>query len=194
MGKVHPSGGSFVSRLGIFKQELLYVIIAIVTLGLLTVFLSFRGNPDSLTDRIKNEFESHNAPPPPAAPVISEDIPKEKQKEVTTDSGLKYIDLATGNGDKAKIGSKIGVIYTGTLKTGEKFDSNVGKAPYSVTIGEGRVIKGWEIGLLGMQAGSKRKLIIPYQLAYGEGGQPPVIPPRADLFFEIEVVSVTNRK
>lgn len=181
-------------RTGFFKQEILYVFIAIVILGVLAVFLTFRSNPDSLTDRIKNEVSFSNTQAPPAAPAVSEDIPKDKQKEVTTESGLKYTDLATGSGDKAKIGSKVAVIYTGYFKSGEKFDSNVGKAAYNVTIGEGRVIKGWEIGLLGMQAGSKRKLHIPFQLAYGEAGQPPVIPPRSDLYFDIEVVSVTNRK
>jgi len=183
-----------VKRLGFFKQELLYVFIAIVTLGVLAVFLTFRSNPESLTNKIKDEITSSNSPPPPVIPVVSEDIPKEKQKEVTTDSGLKYIDQATGTGDKAKIGSKVGVIYTGYFKSGEKFDGNVGKSPYNVTIGEGRVIKGWEIGLLGMQAGTKRKLIIPANLAYGDNGQPPVIPPKTDLYFDMEVVSVTNRK
>lgn len=181
-------------RSGLFKQEMLYVFIAIVILGALAVFLTFRSNPETLTDRIKNEVASSNTPPPPVAQVVSEDIPKDKQKEVTTESGLKYIDLATGTGDKAKIGSKVAVIYTGYFRSGEKFDGNVGKSPYNVTIGEGRVIKGWEIGLLGMQAGSKRKLIIPANLAYGESGQPPVIPPRTDLYFDMEVVSVTNRK
>lgn len=150
-------------RRGFVISEIMIVIVVLALIAGLAVFMTLQGQGISET--------------------------KSMQKEVTTSSGLKYIDLKEGTGDKVKVGSKVGVIYTGTFRNGEKFDSNVGRAPYDVTVGEGMVIKGWEEGLVGMQKGGKRKLIIPYQLAYGEEGRPPRIPPKAELIFEMELVS-----
>jgi len=115
-------------------------------------------------------------------------------KEITTDSGLKYIDEKEGTGREAEEGKYIRVHYTGWLKDGTKFDSSrdPGKKPLTCLLGHGPrgVIQGWIEGVAGMKEGGKRKLIIPYQLAYGEQGMPPAIPPKAELTFEIELLKV----
>jgi FKBP-type peptidyl-prolyl cis-trans isomerase len=114
-------------------------------------------------------------------------------KEVTTDSGLKYVDLKVGNGDEAKKGDTVVVHYTGWLKSnGKKFDSSYDREkPFTFPLGAGRVIRGWDEGVAGIKVGGKRKLIIPYKLAYGEGGTPDgTIPPRADLIFEVELLKI----
>jgi FKBP-type peptidyl-prolyl cis-trans isomerase len=113
-------------------------------------------------------------------------------KTVTTESGLKYQDLKVGDGTEAKKGSKVMVHYTGTLESGKKFDSSVDRGqPFGpITLGEGRVIKGWDEGLQGMKVGGKRKLIIPAKLGYGERGAGEVIPPNATLIFEVELLKV----
>src|SRR5262245_12127362 len=84
-------------------------------------------------------------------------------KEITTNSGLKYIDVKVGDGKEAKKGDTVQVHYTGTFKDGKKFDSSLDRGkPFSFLLGAGRVIKGWDEGVAGMKEGGKRKLIIPY--------------------------------
>jgi peptidylprolyl isomerase len=109
---------------------------------------------------------------------------------VKTDTGLKYIDLKEGEGPAAKMGDTVEVIYTGWLKDGKKFDTNVGKEHLSINIGRSPVIPAWTEGLLGMKAGGKRRLIVPPKLGYGEAGNPPDIPRNAELFFDIEVAKI----
>ena len=113
-------------------------------------------------------------------------------KVVTTASGLKYQDLKVGTGETAKKGDQVQVHYTGWLaKGGKKFDSSLDrKEPFEFPLGAGKVIKGWDEGVAGMKVGGKRKLIIPYKLAYGENGRPPAIPPKSDLVFEVELLKI----
>ncbi|HVJ20108.1 MAG TPA: FKBP-type peptidyl-prolyl cis-trans isomerase [Polyangiaceae bacterium] len=104
---------------------------------------------------------------------------------------LKVEDLVQGNGDEAVAGKKVSVHYTGTLTDGSKFDSSLDRGrPFDFPLGGGRVIKGWDQGVAGMKVGGKRRLTIPPELAYGERGFPPVIPPNSTLIFEIELLGV----
>jgi FKBP-type peptidyl-prolyl cis-trans isomerase len=127
-----------------------------------------------------------------AAGVTAGDEKEKKEgKVVTTDSGLKYEDLKEGTGDEAKKGDTVEVHYTGWLKNGTKFDSSLDrKAPFTFKLGAGRVIKGWDEGVAGMKVGGKRKLIIPPDLAYGKSGAGGVIPPDAELTFEVELLKI----
>ena len=109
---------------------------------------------------------------------------------VKTASGLQYWDIRIGTGAEAKPGSHVKVHYTGWLTSGKKFDSSVGSPPFDFTIGQGEVIKGWDEGVAGMKVGGKRQLKIPPQLAYGEDGHPPQIPPNSTLIFDVTLVAV----
>ncbi|MFO0816048.1 MAG: FKBP-type peptidyl-prolyl cis-trans isomerase [Gemmatales bacterium] len=185
-------------RQGFIRQELLTVIMLLVGLCVLVVLLTFRSSTSDAPyrpDGFRIVRDEHSLRPAEEAqpPAKGIDVPASEQKEVTTDSGLKYIDQRVGDGDKVKVGSIVMVTYTGKFTSGETFDTNVGRAPMSVTIGQKQVIKGWELGLLGMKAGGKRVLKIPHPLAYGEAGFPPKIPSKADLVFDIEVLKVVNR-
>jgi FKBP-type peptidyl-prolyl cis-trans isomerase FkpA len=104
---------------------------------------------------------------------------------------LKSEDLMVGTGDEATTGKTVSVHYTGTLTDGSTFDSSLDRGkPFEFQLGAGRVIKGWDQGVVGMKVGGKRKLTIPSDLAYGARGFPPVIPPDSTLVFEIELLAV----
>jgi peptidylprolyl isomerase len=112
-------------------------------------------------------------------------------KAVTTPSGLKYEDIVVGTGASPQSGQEVTVHYTGTLEDGTKFDSSVDRGePFKFPIGVGRVIKGWDEGVMTMKVGGKRKLVIPPQLGYGSRGAGGVIPPNATLVFEVELLGV----
>ena len=104
---------------------------------------------------------------------------------------LQIEDLKAGTGAEATAGNQVTVHYVGTLTDGKKFDSSRDRGKgFSFKLGGGQVIKGWDQGVAGMKVGGLRKLTIPPELAYGDRGFPPVIPPRSTLVFEVELLSV----
>jgi peptidylprolyl isomerase len=109
---------------------------------------------------------------------------------ITTPSGLKYVEVKIGTGATAAAGQQVSVHYTGTLESGQKFDSSLDRGtPFQFNLGGGQVIKGWDEGIAGMKIGGKRKLIIPPNLGYGARGVGP-IPPNATLLFDVELVGI----
>jgi peptidylprolyl isomerase len=115
--------------------------------------------------------------------------------EVTTSSGLRIIDVKVGSGPVPHAGQTVTVNYTGWLfvdgKKGKKFDSSLDRAqPFSFTLGQGQVIKGWDEGVATMHVGGKRTLIIPPDLGYGASGAGADIPPGATLMFDVDLLGV----
>lgn len=108
-----------------------------------------------------------------------------------TASGLKITELQVGEGAEAASGQTVSVHYRGTLENGKQFDASYDRGtPFNFPLGAGRVIKGWDEGVVGMKVGGKRKLVIPSDLAYGSRGAGGVIPPNATLVFEVELLDV----
>jgi FKBP-type peptidyl-prolyl cis-trans isomerase len=133
------------------------------------------------------------APRLPAS--LSKISPLEQTQQISLDppmtDKLKVEDLNVGTGVEAVTGKQVTVHYVGTLTDGSKFDSSRDRGKgFSFRLGGGQVIKGWDQGVAGMKVGGLRRLTIPSDLAYGDRGFPPVIPPRATLVFEVELLSV----
>jgi FKBP-type peptidyl-prolyl cis-trans isomerase len=107
---------------------------------------------------------------------------------------LQSTDDLLGKGPEVKSGDTVRVHYTGTLMNGTKFDSSRDRGtPFDFSVGSGAVIKGWDQGVVGMKVGGRRKLVIPQDLAYGEQGRPPEIPPKAGLKFDIELLEINPK-
>jgi peptidylprolyl isomerase len=124
-----------------------------------------------------------------ASPLVSPELRAALAGEKTTYS-LDYVDTVIGTGELAQPKKYYTVHYTGYLADGTKFDSSVDRGePISFPYGQRRVIPGWDTGFEGMHVGGKRRLYIPYELAYGEAGRPPVIPAKAELVFDVEFVA-----
>jgi FKBP-type peptidyl-prolyl cis-trans isomerase len=104
---------------------------------------------------------------------------------------LKIEDIKVGTGPAVKSGDTIVINYKGTLVDGTQFDSSYDRGqPFETQIGVGRVIAGWDEGVIGMQVGGKRKLTIPADKAYGAQGMPGTIPPNSPLIFELELITI----
>lgn len=161
--------------------------LAASALLLLTIFVSVadsqtrRGTPASRRTRRAGAAR--------VGPKASAPCPTSISK--TTSSGLTYIVTRHGTGQPLKAGDTVSVHYTGLLTNGTKFDSSLDRnEPFQFPLGAGRVIKGWDEGLLQLRVGDQATLIIPPQLGYGARGAGDVIPPDATLIFIIEVVGV----
>ena len=117
---------------------------------------------------------------------------------ITTPSGLQYEDTTVGGGAEASTGQQVQVHYTGWLynggQQGAKFDSSRDRNdPFAFALGAGMVIKGWDEGVAGMKVGGKRKLMIPPQLGYGQrGAGGGLIPPNAELIFEVQLLEIVK--
>ncbi|MDQ6661237.1 MAG: FKBP-type peptidyl-prolyl cis-trans isomerase [Chloroflexota bacterium] len=144
------------------------------------------GPPCAVASSLPSVYASKPSAGPTNPPQVS-DTPK------TGSDGLQCIDLKVGNGAVAQNGSTVSAQYTGWLAAdGKKFDSSYdhGGQPFQVALGQGKVIPGWDKGLVGMKVGGTRRLIIPAALGYGAQGSPPVIPSNATLVFDITLVSI----
>jgi FKBP-type peptidyl-prolyl cis-trans isomerase len=108
--------------------------------------------------------------------------------------GLEVTVLIPGSGRQTQAGDHLRVHYVGTLLDGTQFDSSrsKGRSPFTFVLGKGSVIKGWEEGILGMQVGEVRRLILPPELGYGEHGRPPTIPARSTLVFDVELLAIDS--
>jgi hypothetical protein len=107
-------------------------------------------------------------------------------------ANLRFIDVTPGTGAAASTGKQFTVHYTGWLTDGTRFDSSLDRnEPIQFVQGRKQVIMGWDIGFEGMKVGGRRRLFIPYQLAYGEQGTGP-IPPKAELIFDVELIDVKD--
>jgi len=123
---------------------------------------------------------------PAASPI---EIP---ENAITTESGLKYVDMVVGTGATPQPGQQCVVHYTGWLLDGKKFDSSKDRnAPFSFALGKGAVIKGWDEGVATMKIGGSRKLFIPPELGYGDRNVGNgLIPPNSTLVFDVELLEV----
>jgi peptidylprolyl isomerase len=131
-----------------------------------------------LTGCAKREKLASSIPPAPGA--------------IHTQYTMRYVDTAIGTGKLAEAGKVFSVHYTGWLLDGTKFDSSRDRdKPLSFEQGKRKVIPGWDAGFEGMRVGGKRRLFIPYQLAYGEKGRGK-IPPKAELIFDVELMDVQD--
>jgi peptidylprolyl isomerase len=106
---------------------------------------------------------------------------------------LAYVDTKAGSGPLAQPHKWYTIHYTGYLTDGTKFDSSLDRnEPISIEYGKHMVILGWDTGFAGMHIGGKRRLYIPYELAYGPSGRPPTIPAKAELIFDVELVAQSD--
>ena len=115
----------------------------------------------------------------------------------STNVPFTVTDLTVGAGATATNGRVLTVDYTGWLydagapdNKGTVFDTSVGRQPFALTLGAGQVIQGWDQGLVGMQVGGLRRLVIPPDLGYGQRGSGNTIPPNATLIFDVELLSI----
>jgi peptidylprolyl isomerase len=124
-------------------------------------------------------------------PVVPVPYEVKGKTVLKTASGLEYIVVHSGKGAQATAGKMVSVHYTGYLLNGTKFDSSVERGDaFTFPLGQGRVIPGWDEGVALMKEGDKFRFIIPYQLAYGEQGYPPVIPEKSTLVFDVELIKI----
>jgi peptidylprolyl isomerase len=118
---------------------------------------------------------------------------KETKQMENTIPGLKIEVLKEGNeaGNVTQNGNTVTVNYLGKFENGTQFDSSYDRGlPFSFILGAGQVIRGWDLGVLGMKVGEKRRLTIDSSLAYGDAGVPGAIPPKSTLIFEVELLEI----
>src|SRR3989344_5086353 len=150
----------------------LAALVIFIVVGILIFYNKYNKNEEPQLNPINNSFNT---------------IQTTKMNK----NGVQIEILKEGVGVESKVGNMVTVNYAGTLINGVKFDSSYDRGvPFEFTLGESRVIPGWEIGVLGMKVGEKRKLTIPSELAYGATGAGNTIPPNSTLIFEVELLGI----
>ena len=125
--------------------------------------------------------------PPEDLEVIAQKWPQAQKGPMS----IRYIVLQEGRGEPAAPGDRVSVLYQGTLLNGKVFDQARNPAqPFVFRVARGDVIQGWDIAIQMMKEGSKLQVIIPHEMGYGTRGEPPRIPRRASLVFEIELLKI----
>ena len=151
------------------------VLLSVLIVLILGSYYFLKKTPTKVNQNMNFPEEKNNQPASPSAQIQTE---------------LKIEDLKVGQGQEVKKGDTAQVHYLGTLINGQKFDSSYDrKQPFEFQVGAGRVIKGWDQGLLGMKISGKRKLTIPPSLGYGSQATGS-IPPNSTLIFEIELITI----
>jgi FKBP-type peptidyl-prolyl cis-trans isomerase FkpA len=130
-------------------------------------------------------------PTPTPSPTPAVTPSKVTGKPKLTSSGVQYWDVKVGKGAMAAKGKIVTVLYTGWLENGKEFASRDDMDDaLQVTLGDGKLIKGWDEGMIGMRVGGRRKMKIPPAAAYGQKGAPPTIPPNALLTIDVQLIAV----
>ncbi len=157
------------------KNFLIFVVVCILALGAFAYFVfGLNQKPSDTVDTATN--------------ATAQTQPSEANQKIPSD--LKIEDLKVGTGTAVKSGDTVVVNYVGTLPDGTKFDSSYDRnEPFTTQIGVGQVIKGWDLGIVGMKVGGKRKLTVPPSLGYGDRAAGS-IPPNSTLIFEVELVAI----
>jgi FKBP-type peptidyl-prolyl cis-trans isomerase len=151
-----------------------------VSPGVLGTQSDFQNTQPSQAPQAGTNAQSSQTPP--------SSLPAYPDKNITQ---LLIKDEVVGTGNAVKSGDAVSVNYIGTFLDGKKFDSSYDRnQPFSFTVGGGQVIQGWDQGLVGMQVGGKRLLVIPSDLAYGSTGSEGAIPPNTPLMFEIQLLAI----
>jgi FKBP-type peptidyl-prolyl cis-trans isomerase len=167
------------------KTGIIVSIIALLVIlsGAFMIINSLSSRNDAQS-KVKVDQNSSISVPPTTLPSQSAIPPKQTK--------LESVDTVVGTGEAVKSGDFISINYTGKLESGKVFDSSIGRKPFETQIGVGSVIKGWDIGIIGLKEGGKRTLTIPSDLAYGPRGQGS-IPPNSTLIFDVELVKITKK-
>jgi len=176
-------------------KKIVSTIVILVVIGVGFYILSRIGK-DSGLDQV--EFDSQGLEMPSDQEQAQQDTQQEEERGLYGGmtkqefwSQLRAEIVQEGQGVGAKNGDKLSVHYVGTLEDGTKFDSSVDRGqPFEVTLGAGQVIQGWELGLVGIKVDEIRRLFIPSQLGYGERGAGQMIPPNANLIFEVQLLGI----
>jgi peptidylprolyl isomerase len=179
------------------KEIIILILVAVLIVGGIVVYAQRTVEPKNRAIEIDTtaSLEVEKVPASSDTTTNNNNQKTMEPETITTATGLKIQTFAQGTGEGAKAGDTVVVNYTGMLENGTVFDSNVDPKfnhvePFAFPLGAGRVIAGWDQGVLGMKVGEKRRLTIPANLGYGATGAGALIPPNATLIFDVEVTDI----